>query len=298
MTDLLPIANGYSNFSKRSGCAVNWQCLADDSDVSFALDDNLVCQAVIFDAFNPTALDTITRVTISNRVMFDSGIAPTFQSFIRIGGVNYTGVTHTALVSFATFTDTWAVNPATSAAWTLSDLAALEGGACILSNPSGAVFEFSQSFVTVEYTTLPMVGPCNGWRISATSTLGHSYFFVMGLPMPNIYSFTLYATLLPAGLGGMAAMGKPTIKLYWSELTFLQFNTLSRIINTVLAGDGVVYLTADRNDGSGFCNNWANVHGVTAPLDYTIRDDSRGVMYQNVILFVTDVVIDQYPARL
>lgn len=73
----------------------------------------------------------------------------TFKNQLRIGGVNYDGATtHTATTTYKCYTEIWNTNPATSAAWTDSDIDSLQAGILGIDANQRDVYTFQNRSVT------------------------------------------------------------------------------------------------------------------------------------------------------
>lgn len=135
------------------------------------------------------------------------------------------------------------------------------------------------------------------WRLSANSTLARKHFFALGLPPVNTPDYKSYSELLPQGQGGQTRQGYKNVALLWNEMDFVQFRTLTRIVEAAILA-GSIYATIDKGDGTGLVNSFIDCHGVPFPLEYTTLSDARGVVYQNVTLRINAIVVDSDPSAL
>lgn len=135
------------------------------------------------------------------------------------------------------------------------------------------------------------------WRISSTSTLTNQNFFALGLPPPNTPDYKDFAQKLPRSQGGLSRQGYKNITLLWDAMTFEQFKTLTRIVDAAITA-GSIYATIDKADGTGLANSFIDVHGVAQPIDHTPVSNGRGVVYQNVTLTITAIVVDNDPSTV
>lgn len=128
LTELLPTANGhYAQFTGGFADA------ADDADTTFLTSDT-ANQKSSFTV--ETFAGTRTGMQVKSvKAFFRSranspGVAPDkMQGFLRAGGTDYPlGSSKTNGLSFASFSDLMAVNPASGAAWTFADLDGIEFG--------------------------------------------------------------------------------------------------------------------------------------------------------------------------
>lgn len=135
------------------------------------------------------------------------------------------------------------------------------------------------------------------WRISATSTLTNRNFFVLGLPPPNTPDYKDYAQKLSRSQGGLARQGYKNITILWDSLDFLQFKTLTDIVEAGITA-GSLYATIEKADGTGLANSFIDVHGIVQPLDHTVVSNARGIVYQNVTLVLTNITVDNDPSTV
>lgn len=135
------------------------------------------------------------------------------------------------------------------------------------------------------------------WRLSATATLTNQNFFALGLPPVNTPDYKDYSQLLPKSQGGVSRQGYTNISLLWDGLDFEQFRTLTRIVEAAITA-GSIYATIDKADGSGLLNSFVDIHGVPAPLEYAPVSNGKGVMFQNVLLRVTNITVDNDPSTI
>lgn len=165
--NLLPIADGFHNDFSLNNCSQAWQCVDDpvgSPDVTTSLTKVLGgtgYQSVVIDAFDPgLSLDevaVINNVTVTVRAETQDGGANTFRLFVRLSNVNYYGTNKSATNSYADYAQVWNTNPATGKVWKISQLAALQVGLHLSAN-SSLVFQFTQIYVTIDYTVLTGVG--------------------------------------------------------------------------------------------------------------------------------------------
>lgn len=134
------------------------------------------------------------------------------------------------------------------------------------------------------------------WRLSATSTLTNQNFFALGLPQVNTNVYLAYSTLVPQSQGGQSRQGYININLLWDDMDSLQLKTLKSIVDAAITA-GSVYMTIPKNDGSGL-NAFIDAHGIARPVTFTPYSNGRDVMYQNVNLIVTNIVVDSDPSAI
>lgn len=135
------------------------------------------------------------------------------------------------------------------------------------------------------------------WRISATATLTNQNFFALKLPPPNTPDYQDWSEKLPQSQGGLTRQGYKHVTILWDQMTFEQFRTLNRIVESSITS-GVIYLTLDRGDGTKLLNDFVDAHGVAHPLEHTMISNAKGVVHQNIILTVNAVVIDNDPSTV
>lgn len=173
---LLPVGDGnYTSFTA-VGAATDWQCVDDpvgspDDATTYikyeGLDTNQVRASVVLGAFAFGGI--INSVTITTRVLMPGATSNgTIFPFLRIGGADYDGDAQTFLKDaspWREYSQAWAVNPSTSAAWTVSDLAALEAGVMAAKGTALASSYITQIYATVSYT------PAVTYAINAGTTI-------------------------------------------------------------------------------------------------------------------------------
>lgn len=135
------------------------------------------------------------------------------------------------------------------------------------------------------------------WRISATATLTNQNFFALGLPPPNTPPYQNYSEKLPQSQGGQARQGYKYVTLLWDSLDYLQFRTLTRIVEAAITA-GTIYATIDRADGTKLVNDFIDISGKPFPLEHTIIANARGVVHQNVTLVINNITITADPSTV
>lgn len=153
---LLPVADGnYTGFSS-TGCTADWQCIddpvgsPDDTTTRLSTASSPARQSVILDAFTQGGI--INSVTIHFRV-FQGAAVSTGLAFLRIGSTDYDGAGQVLPndAAYHDYSQVWALNPATSAAWTYAALAALEAGLSTTFVGIGST-RLTQLYAAVDYT--------------------------------------------------------------------------------------------------------------------------------------------------
>lgn len=167
LTHLLPNGNGfYNQFAIVGGsCSSNWECLDDpvdspDEDTTrLGETTNNSRQSVSLTNFE--FIGSINSVTITTRLNKSAGSAATIKNFLRIGSTDYDGSAQTVPINgtYANYTETWLLNPATSLPWTSTDLNSLEAGLLVTVVGSIALL-FTQLYAIVDYTpAIPLTSP-------------------------------------------------------------------------------------------------------------------------------------------
>lgn len=135
------------------------------------------------------------------------------------------------------------------------------------------------------------------WRISATATLTNQHFFTLGLPEPDLVDYKGYTQEAPRSTGGVTRHGYKNISLLWNTMDYVQLLTLNNIVNAAVTA-GTVYATIDRSFGIKLANDFIDVSGVPHYLTFTPIENSRGIQYSNVTLFVTNITVINDPSDL
>jgi hypothetical protein len=135
------------------------------------------------------------------------------------------------------------------------------------------------------------------WRLSATSTLARKNLYALGLPPVNLGDYKTYSELVPQSQGGQTRQGYINARLLWDELDFLQFKTLTGIVEAAITA-GVIYATVPKDNGTGLLDAFIDIHGIAIPLEYQPVSNARGVVYQNVVLAINAVVVDADPSTV
>ena len=135
------------------------------------------------------------------------------------------------------------------------------------------------------------------WRLSATSTLARKNLYAQGLPPVNLGDYRTYSELVPQSQGGQARQGYINTRLLWDELDFLQFKTLTGIVDAAITA-GAIYATVPKDDGTGLLNAFIDIHGIPIPLEHQPVSDARGVVYQNVTLTINNITVDTDPSTV
>jgi len=163
---LLPVADGnYDEMAKN--CPEGWQCLDDPvgahdgtaTRVLVQFDATPKRQSVVLDNFDRS--NAIESVEIVTWAILTNNAGPAHVTlFLRIGGTDYDGDAQELPrdVAFLERAQTWTTNPATSAAWTKADLAALDAGV-LVESPSLGITNITQLYAAVSYAPDPREQP-------------------------------------------------------------------------------------------------------------------------------------------
>ena len=100
----------------------------------------------------------ISKIVITARTKDSTGHAAAEAIILKTGGTIYEGSPHATGTSFADFTAEWTQNPATAAAWTISDILALQIGIKFYIN---TLHSCSQIYCTVYWSDNPGGGGGN-----------------------------------------------------------------------------------------------------------------------------------------
>lgn len=133
------------------------------------------------------------------------------------------------------------------------------------------------------------------WRLSATATLLHQNLYALGLPPVNLGDYRTYSELVPQSQGGQVRQGYINTRLLWDDLDFVQFRTLTRIVEAAITA-GTIYATVAKGNGTGLLNDFIDISGVPLPLEYQPVSNARGVIFQNVTLTINAIVVNNDPS--
>lgn len=135
------------------------------------------------------------------------------------------------------------------------------------------------------------------WRIATTQGgLTKGNFFVRGLPPPDLPDFSPYAQLVPQSQGGLSEQGYQNITILWNQMTYLQVKVLSDLIDA--ATNSILYATIDRAHGIKLLNDFVDLSGVVQPLQFDYVSQSRGTVFANVRLTITNITILANPSSV
>lgn len=127
-------------------------------------------------------------------------------------------------------------------------------------------------------------------------------FFVLGLPPPNLPLFQPDSVRQPGGQGGERRHGYIQVSLLWLTLTldqgFIIYDLITQAEATGGQGNGTLYLTVPRVDGSAGGVSWVDISGVALMPQFSPVQDSRGALYENVVLRLNNVTVEATPSTV
>lgn len=119
-----------------NGAATNWQAVSEvpaDDDTSYVSTDT----PGNIDSYDFTApggtVNTVFAIQAVMRARKDNAGARTFARSVRLGGTDFIGSAYSLGTDYGFYRDVMETNPNTSAPWSSSDVAALEGGVKLVS---------------------------------------------------------------------------------------------------------------------------------------------------------------------
>lgn len=140
------------------------------------------------------------------------------------------------------------------------------------------------------------------WRmaISEAALAKGSNFFILELPEPDLAYVTNHSVVWPQAQGGQARQGYVIATLFWNELTAAgAYAIQSRITAAEVVtepGNGVLWLTMQRNDASNIAPGWIDVSGVALMPEFAPEQSAQGLKYPNVTLTLNNVTIVNEPS--
>lgn len=137
----------------------------------------------------------------------------------------------------------------------------------------------------------------------ATTELGleKGYLFLRKVPTPNRADYKDYSAKFDQSVGGQARHGYKNVTILWTSLTPLQVNKIKAMITAVKAGNDLIYLTIDRNNGDSLNYDWIDVSGYPHQIDPEEDGDlvgSQGRAFRNIQLFVNNLTIINDPSTV
>jgi len=137
------------------------------------------------------------------------------------------------------------------------------------------------------------------YRISTTEIrLGYGHLFAQGIPVPDIQVYNDSSSVVSTGDGGETRHGYLSVTWTWNRLSFNQIRIIKGMIDYVQSNDLYLYMTVDRGvDGSGR-GDWIDVKGKPRNLQQTVVSNSNSVGYDNVTLYLNNLVIVNDPSTV
>lgn len=135
-----------------------------------------------------------------------------------------------------------------------------------------------------------------------TSLAGLQHFFILGLPEPQQPFFRDHSVRQPQGLGGEGRHGYLVAMVMWESLNRIQGARVRAQIATVETasgiGNGVLYLTLPRADGSHSGQSWIDVSGRVAMPEFQSVPFGHGILYPNIVLKLNNVTVENDPSTV
>lgn len=162
---LRPNAQGYYSAWTNSGCnsgSYEWQCV--DEDPANTGDNLYTSSKSVAESFGFTDTgltnEVINSVTLYYYGQRYSSSRYQFQPLIRASSTDYLGSVKTLTASYALYSQTYTTNPATSSAWTIAEVNALEAGMKSYSANYGGTI--AQIYAVVDYTVVDTCSDTDG----------------------------------------------------------------------------------------------------------------------------------------
>lgn len=141
------------------------------------------------------------------------------------------------------------------------------------------------------------------YRISASLaglTTGHLH--AIGLPEPQTPHFSNFTVRTPQGRGGEGRHGFAWAFLLWDELTSVQAQLVHYLVTTAETasgvGNGTLYATLPKADGSIGGAAWIDISGLVVMPDFRAAPYSGGLLFPNVSLRFNNVTIENEPSTV
>lgn len=151
---LRPNGQGSKTDLTSSGCAGNWQCVAEstpDEDASVVICADNSAHDDYYTITDPTPQACVPKkVTVNYRVRLTK-VQGSAAAVLFIGGQAYAGTTSNPTSSYANYSYAWTTNPQTGAAWTWSDITNLEAGIRLTGQNSNWPAYCTQLWIVVTY---------------------------------------------------------------------------------------------------------------------------------------------------
>jgi len=151
---LRPNAAGALSNLTRSGCAANWQCVSEISPDDDATRVERRSNSYATDVYNfqdsSFATCPILGVTVYCRARLTQSTGAV-KPAVRISGTLYEGTEQNLTTAYANYSYQWLTNPATSAAWSWSEVNNLEAGLSLHGQNAAFPAYCTQVWMEVEY---------------------------------------------------------------------------------------------------------------------------------------------------
>ena len=126
-----PVGSGTASELSTENCSNGWQCVDEstsDGDGTYVKGSGSNWKYDLYDTQDHSAgSGTIDSVIIYTNAKGDGG-GKKAMTYLRTNSSNYSGSSHNTTSSYVTYSTTYATNPNTSAAWTWTEIDALEIG--------------------------------------------------------------------------------------------------------------------------------------------------------------------------
>lgn len=166
---LSPSGAGHQTNLSQSGAASNWQAAeTDDIDISYVYTTEAGYNADFYNLTDVALTGTINSVTvyIKARSVDNDGTQQAGRTVIRTDGATFVGSNQTLTTSYTDYSTIYALNPFTVAAWTWSQVNALQAGVSLRrSGRTGSGRDqqdiesrATQVWVVVDYTSCEWIG--------------------------------------------------------------------------------------------------------------------------------------------
>lgn len=127
-------------------------------------------------------------------------------------------------------------------------------------------------------------------------------FYILGIHEPDMAYFTDHTTRYPQSQGGQARQGYNQATLFWSELLVEEAAIIRGLIVAAEAltetGNGILYVTMPKNDGSSFSPGWIDISGVAIMPQWIPEQGTRGKVYSNITLSLNNVTVEAEPSTV
>lgn len=152
---LRPDGTGSLTNLTRSGCADNFQCVAEataDEDATIVIRASASYQTDVYTIEDPPGSSgTIQSVTVYCRAR-RTKVQGDVQPVVYVSSTEYRGTQRTLTDAYADYSDTWATNPNTGATWTWTDIINLQAGVRLKGQNAAFPGYCTQVRIEVEYT--------------------------------------------------------------------------------------------------------------------------------------------------